>query len=54
LAEVTVKLEDEKGNLYIAKGVREDVVIASVEAMINGINLWYKRCSSRKRRGGLA
>lgn len=41
LAEVTVKLEDEKGNLYIAKGVREDVVIASVEAMINGINRYF-------------
>jgi len=41
LAEVTVKLGDEKGNLYIAKGVREDVVIASVEAMINGINRYF-------------
>ncbi|MDH5443100.1 MAG: 2-isopropylmalate synthase [Hadesarchaea archaeon] len=41
LAEVTVKLEDEKTNLYIAKGVREDVVIASVEAMINGINRYF-------------
>ncbi len=41
LAEVTVKLEDEKGNLYIAKGVREDVVIASVDAMINGINRYF-------------
>lgn len=41
LAEVTVKLEDDKGNLYIAKGVREDVVIASVEAMINGINRYF-------------
>lgn len=41
LAEVTVKLEDEKANLYIAKGVREDVVIASVEAMINGINRYF-------------
>ncbi len=41
LAEVTVKLEDEKANLYIAKGVREDVVIASVEAMINGINRFF-------------
>ena len=43
LAEVTVKLEDERGNLYIAKGVREDVVIASVEAMINGINRYFAR-----------
>jgi hypothetical protein len=41
LAEVTVKLEDEKGNLYIAKGVREDVVIASVDAMVNGINRYF-------------
>ena len=41
LAEVTVKLEDDKGNLYIAKGVQEDVVIASVEAMINGINRYF-------------
>jgi isopropylmalate/citramalate/homocitrate synthase-like protein len=41
LAEVTVELEDEKGNLYMAKGVREDVVIASVEAMINGINRYF-------------
>jgi len=41
LAEVTVKLEDDKGNLYIAKGVREDVVIASVEAMVNGINRYF-------------
>jgi isopropylmalate/citramalate/homocitrate synthase-like protein len=41
LAEVTVKLEDDRGNLYIAKGVREDVVIASVDAMINGINRYF-------------
>jgi isopropylmalate/homocitrate/citramalate synthase len=45
LAEVTVKLEDEKRNLYIAKGVREDVVLASVDAMINGINRYF---SARK------
>jgi len=41
LAEVTVKLEDERNNIYIAKGVREDVVIASVDAMINGINRYF-------------
>jgi hypothetical protein len=45
-----VELEDEKGNLYMAKGVREDVVIASVEAMINGINLWYSRSLSQKKK----
>ncbi len=41
LAEVTVKFEDEKGNLYIAKGVKEDVVLASVDAMVNGINRYF-------------
>lgn len=41
LAEVTVKLEDDRGNIYIAKGVREDVVIASVDAMVNGINRYF-------------
>jgi isopropylmalate/citramalate/homocitrate synthase-like protein len=41
LAEVTVKLEDDKGNIYIAKGIREDVVIASVDAMINGLNRYF-------------
>jgi len=43
LAEVTVKLEDEKGNLYISKGVKDDVVLASVEAMVNGINKYFLR-----------
>ena len=43
LAEVTVKLEDEEGNLYIAKGVKDDVVLASVEAMVNGINKYFLR-----------
>lgn len=43
LAEVTVKLEDDRGNVYVAKGVREDVVLASVDAMINGINLWFRQ-----------
>jgi len=41
LAEVTVKLEDEKGNVYLAKGIREDVVLASVDAMVNGINRYF-------------
>jgi len=41
LAEVTVELEDEHNNVYIAKGVREDVVLASVDAMVNGINRYF-------------
>lgn len=47
LAEVTVKLEDEKRNLYIAKGVREDVVLASVDAMVNGINRYFSTSKTK-------
>jgi hypothetical protein len=41
LADVTIKLRDEEGNVYWAEGVSEDVVLASVQAMINGINQWF-------------
>ncbi len=36
-----VELEDEHNNVYLAKGVREDVVLASVDAMVNGINRYF-------------
>jgi 2-isopropylmalate synthase len=38
LADVIIKLEDSKGNLVTARAAREDIVTASVEAMIQGIN----------------
>ncbi|MCW4020702.1 MAG: 2-isopropylmalate synthase, partial [Candidatus Bathyarchaeota archaeon] len=38
VAEVIIKVEDKDGNLVSARGAREDIVMASVEAMINGIN----------------
>jgi len=38
VAEVIIKVEDEKGNIVSARATREDIVMASVEAMINGIN----------------
>ncbi|MDR0318988.1 MAG: 2-isopropylmalate synthase [Nitrososphaerota archaeon] len=38
VAEVIIKIEDEKGNIVSARATREDIVMASVEAMINGIN----------------
>jgi len=38
VAEVIIKVEDEKGNIISARAAREDIVMASVEAMINGIN----------------
>jgi 2-isopropylmalate synthase len=38
VAEVVIKVEDERGNIVSARAAREDIVMASVEAMINGIN----------------
>ncbi|TRO50351.1 2-isopropylmalate synthase, partial [Candidatus Bathyarchaeota archaeon] len=38
VAEVVIKVEDDKGNIISARAAREDIVMASVEAMINGIN----------------
>lgn len=41
LAEVMVKLEDKGGNVAIGKAAREDIVMASVEAMIEGVNRMF-------------
>ncbi|MEM3077871.1 MAG: 2-isopropylmalate synthase [Nitrososphaerales archaeon] len=38
LAEVIIKVEDKNGNVASARATGEDIVITSVEAMINGIN----------------
>lgn len=38
VAEVVIKVEDKDGNIISARGAREDIVMASVEAMISGIN----------------
>lgn len=38
VAEVIIKVEDEDGHIVSARAAREDIVMASVEAMINGIN----------------
>lgn len=38
LAEVTIGVEDEKGNIVTARAAREDIVMASVEALISAIN----------------
>jgi 2-isopropylmalate synthase len=38
IAEVIIKVEDRDGNIVSARGAREDIVMASVEAMISGIN----------------
>ncbi|MEM2972253.1 MAG: 2-isopropylmalate synthase [Candidatus Bathyarchaeia archaeon] len=38
VAEVIIKVEDKSGNIVSARGAAEDIVKASVEALINGIN----------------
>ncbi|MFV2041478.1 MAG: alpha-isopropylmalate synthase regulatory domain-containing protein, partial [Candidatus Hydrothermarchaeales archaeon] len=45
LAEVILKLEDSRGHIVTGGAAREDIVTASVEAMISGINkmFLYKR-----------
>lgn len=48
VAEVVIKVEDPDGNVVSARAAREDIVMASVEAMINGIN----KCLIKKQRLG--
>ena len=48
VAEVVIKVEDEKGHIVSARAAREDIVMASVEAMINGIN----KCLIKNRKVG--
>jgi 2-isopropylmalate synthase len=48
VAEVVIKVEDEKGQVVSARAAREDIVMASVEAMINGIN----KCLLKSRKLG--
>jgi 2-isopropylmalate synthase len=48
VAEVVIKVEDEKGRIISARAAREDIVMASVEAMINGIN----KCLVKNRKQG--
>jgi 2-isopropylmalate synthase len=48
VAEVVIKVEDERGHIVSARAAREDIVMASVEAMINGIN----KCLIKNRKLG--
>jgi 2-isopropylmalate synthase len=50
VAEVIVKIEDEKGNIVSARATREDIVMASVEAMINGINKYLLKSRNQGKR----
>jgi 2-isopropylmalate synthase len=42
IGHVTVALEDERGQIFDASGTGDDIVIASVEAMVNAINLLHR------------
>ncbi len=48
VAEVVIKVEDKDGNIFSARSAREDIVMASVEAMISGIN----KCLLKERIAG--
>ena len=52
LCEVTIKVEDVYGNLASAKSIGEDIVITSVQAMIDGINrIMLKKILKQKNLG---
>ncbi|MGQ0794966.1 MAG: 2-isopropylmalate synthase [Nitrosopumilaceae archaeon] len=52
LCEVTIKVEDVYGNLASAKSIGEDIVITSVQAMIDGINrIMLKNILKQKKLG---
>ena len=44
MADVTIKVEDKKGNTFRAEAVNEDIMMASAFALVKGINkaLSYK------------
>jgi len=42
LAEVYVTVEDEEGRSFTARGASEDIVMASVNAVINAVNYLMK------------
>ena len=47
VAEVIIKVEDKDGNVVSARGAREDIVMASVEATISGTNKLLARRRKR-------
>ncbi len=51
LADVSIKVQDKNGNIFKAEAVNEDIIMASVIALIKGINkaLNFKRKKQKKR-----
>lgn len=50
VAEVVVKVEDKTGNVVSARAAHPDIVMASVEAMINGMNRLLAKTESQRSR----
>jgi 2-isopropylmalate synthase len=50
IGEVIIKVEDKNGNVVSSRAVNEDIVMASVEAMIDGINKSLLKSRNRKER----
>ena len=48
MGEVVIKVEDKEGNVVSARAAHEDIVMASVEAMIDGINKSLLRSRNRR------
>jgi len=48
IGEVIIKVEDKDGNVVSSRAVNEDIVMASVEAMIDGINKSLLKSRNRK------
>jgi hypothetical protein len=38
LADVSIKIEDSKGNIFKAEAVNEDIIMASAYAIVKGMN----------------
>jgi len=49
MGEVIIKVEDKDGNVVSSRAVNEDIVMASVEAMIDSINKSLLKSRNRKK-----
>ena len=50
LADVTIKVEDNEKNTFSAHAVNEDVIMASVDALIKGVNLAMRKGRKNERK----
>lgn len=48
IGHVTIAVEDERGRIFDASASNDDIVLASVEALINALNLRHRICSQKE------